>query len=84
MGTQSNRDISILNTFQIVFDHPERQLEGDVDMDGEEGGTVAPAKFEDGRLQIDSAFLEDRKKQCKSGVRSVPPYGGEGSLEYSC
>lgn len=66
LGTQSNRDVSIVNSFEVIYGTGESKngedVEGgdDVDM----GGRSAPAVVSE-KGAVDAQFLVTRTEQCK-------------------
>ena len=60
LGTQSNREISIVNSFELIRETSDES--GDVTM-GESS--------ENKKMMLNTEFLENRKEQCKSGPFSL-------------
>jgi len=65
LGTQSNRDLSIINSFELIYTTTQAG-EDDVSMEGD----VSPQS--NGKLTLDTEFLETRKDQCESFVPLRP------------
>lgn len=59
LGTQSNRDLSIINSFELVYATVQAG-EDDVSMEGDVRAQS------NGKLTLDTEFLETRKDQCES------------------
>lgn len=56
LGTESNREVAIVNSFELIY-HPSAMSGEDVDMSGS-GSSGA-------KYVLDTDFLETRKDQCE-------------------
>jgi COP9 signalosome complex subunit 6 len=57
LGTQANREVSIVNSFELTYSC--RDGNGDVDM------TADSVRDGHGRYTLDREFFETRREQCK-------------------
>jgi hypothetical protein len=62
LGTQSGREVSIVNAFELVAKRGGGGESSDVPMDGTSGNPTAESE---GDITVDMDFLERRKEQCE-------------------
>ena len=70
LGTQSNRDVSIVNSFELILGGGDNAENGDVDMGDQTEGASVPAPVL-GPEDLNLEFLERRRDQCMSTLLPV-------------